>query len=75
MINDMSRQRSMKKPARMVVNLVQKDFPLVPKRLWPVPEKSPPAVFGCWIKTTAMSKMAVKTKRTVTTMFMELLKV
>jgi len=56
------------------VVLVQKVFPLVPKRLWPVPAKRPPAVLGCWIRMTPISKRAVTTKRMLTKIAMGLLK-
>jgi len=57
------RHKVMKTTARMVVNFVQKVLPLVPRRLWPVPENNPPEVLGCWIKTTPTKSMAVKTNR------------
>ncbi len=55
----------MKTMARMVVNLVQKVLPLVPRRLWPVPENKPaPAFLGCWMRTTAIKRTAVNTNKT-----------
>ena len=72
-IKDINKQRTMKRPAKTVVNLVQKVLPLVPKRLWPVPENRPPAALGCWIKITPINKKAVKIKRMPTRMLMILL--
>ncbi len=63
---DIKRHRIIKVPANMVVNLVQKVLPLVPKRLWPVPENNPAEVLGCWIKTTLISTKAFKINRIVT---------
>jgi len=52
--------------ARLVVNLVQKVLPLVPNKLWPVPENRPPPVdLGSWINTTQINNNATTTWRTV----------
>jgi hypothetical protein len=60
------KHKSMKSEAKIVVNLVQKVLPLVPKRLWPVPAKRPPpALLGCWIRMTPIKSKAVKTNKVI----------
>lgn len=57
-----------------MVVLVQKGFPLVPRRLCPVPEKRPPEVLGCWINTTPTKIRALRMNRMLITRLMTLLK-